>query len=62
MIFGSYDKWVGPCIANHFCWLVVINELLAYTLTSVIFFPFIVHAKVFVEIFLYLTKKRFFAL
>ena len=29
-MFGSYDKWVGLCIANHFCWLVVVKELLAY--------------------------------
>ena len=34
MIFGSYDKWVGLCIANHFYSLVVINESLAYKLIS----------------------------
>ena len=58
MMFGLYYKWAGLCIANHFCWLVVINEILTYTVTSVIFLSIWSSNKCLcVETCLYLTSK-----
>ena len=57
MTFGSCDKWVGLCISNHFCKSVVVNKLLAYILTLVIFIYICsLYFMVCIETSLYLTK------
>ena len=58
MTFGSCDKWVGLCISNHFCKSVVVNKLLAYTLTLVIFVSiYSLYYMICIECFLCLTRK-----